>query len=324
MTAPLSCSVLNAKAVSSVFCTEVISGLSSTQKTIPARWLYDFTGSELFEEITQLPEYYPTRTERSILERCANELANLIDPRHVVVEFGAGSASKTTILLNAINPAAYVPIDISGEFLYGSAQSLTKLFPALPISPVIGDFTKPLQLPSTTLPRLGFFPGSTIGNLIAPVAVDLLRAMAATLGKSAKLLIGIDRIKSPEILLPAYNDAQGVTAKFNLNLLHRINRELIGTIPAGSFTHVAIWNDHESRIEMHLKAEQDISFDVAGTAFKMSVGETIHTENSIKYGTREMRFLLRSGGWTPLKEWTDDECMFSVLLAETSGQATVP
>jgi L-histidine Nalpha-methyltransferase len=307
------------------FLAEVLAGLSARQKVVPARWLYDHRGSELFEAITTLPEYYPTRTEHSILERHAKEIAERVGRGRVVIEFGSGSSTKTPLLLSAIEPEAYVPIDVSGEFLHESLQVLSRSFPALPVHPVVGDFTKPMQLPRLGhSPRLGFFPGSTIGNFVAAEAVDLLRTMATTLGDAAQLLIGVDRIKDPQILVPAYDDAAGVTAQFNLNLLDRINRELGGTVPVGAFSHRAIWNDDEARIEMHLLATRDLSFEVADQMFRMRAGETIHTENSIKYGTRDVRVLLRAGGWTPIAEWTDARQLFSVVLAEATPRRVGP
>lgn len=301
------------------FRAEVLAGLSARQKVVPARWLYDHTGSELFEAITVLPEYYPSRTERLILERHAPDIAARVGSGKVLVEFGSGSSSKTRSLLSVMEPEAYVPIDVSEEFLHESLQKLSREFPALQIRPMVGDFTKPMRLP---LPDhstcLGFFPGSTIGNFAATAAVDLLRTIASTLGEGAQLLIGVDQIKSERILLPAYDDAQGVTARFNLNLLSRINRELCGTIPVEAFRHHAIWNDHEARIEMHLLATRDLMFQVAGRPFQMASGETIHTENSIKYDPRDLRMLLRAGGWTPIAEWVDPQQFFSVVLAETT------
>jgi dimethylhistidine N-methyltransferase len=204
-------------------------------------------------------------------------------------------------------------------------QTLARSFPALPIHPVVGDFTRPMPLPRLgRAPRLGFFPGSTIGNFVAPEAVDLLRTMAATLGEGAQLLIGVDRIKDPQVLLPAYDDADGVTAQFNLNLLERINRELDGTIPIDAFRHRAVWNDDEARIEMHLLATREVAFEVAGRVFRMGAGETIHTENSIKYDPRGARLLLRAGGWTPVAEWTDAQQHFAVLLAEVTPRRVGP
>jgi L-histidine Nalpha-methyltransferase len=308
------------------FRSDVIAGLSAGRKAIPARWFYDHRGSQLFEEITRLPEYYPTRTERALLEQYAPEVARIAGPRRAVVEFGSGSSAKTPLLLSAIDPAAYVPIDISGEFLRESAEALGQAFPALPIQPVEADFMRPIRLPVLVdrHPRLGFFPGSTIGNLSAPTAVDLLRAMIGTLGEGAMLLIGMDRVKSPDILVPAYDDAQGVTAAFNLNLLHRINRELGGDIPVEAFRHRAIWNDGEARIEMHLEATQDLAFTIDGHDFAMASGETIHTENSHKYGPRSARQMLAAGGWTTVAEWTDPDAKFALLLAEARPVPLAP
>lgn len=306
------------------FRNDVVSGLARSPKAIPARWFYDHRGSELFEEITQLHEYYPTRTERRILQAAAGEIAALTGAGRTVVEFGSGSSAKTPLLLSAVSPSAYVPIDISGDFLRESCAELAKLFPTLPIIPVEGDFTRPLTLPSSATNCLGFFPGSTLGNLLAPAAVDLLRAMAHTLGSGAQLLIGLDRLKDPGLLVPAYDDAKGVTAAFNLNLLHRINRELDGDIPVDKFRHRAVWNNPEARIEMHLVATQPMTVRVAGRAFAFTEGETIHTENSLKYGPGEARLLLRAGGWSPVAEWTDRDGAFAVILANAGSSAPAP
>ena len=313
--------------VDSAFRADVLKGLGIKPRAIPARWLYDRRGSELFEAITALPEYYPTRTERSILSCAVSEIAALIGPERAVVEFGSGSSTKTPILLSEVSPAAYVPIDISAEFLRESVAVLSAAFPDLPIFPIEGDFAGALGLPDAIdgMARLGFFPGSTIGNLLVSDAVDLLRAMAATLGAGSMLLIGIDRIKSANILLPAYDDAQGVTAAFNLNLLHllhRINRELSGTVPVDAFSHVVRWNDVEAQIEMHLKADRDFHFLVDGRIFSMANGETIHTENSFKYDARDARVLLLAGGWIPIADWTDQREFFSVILAKVGTAAS--
>jgi len=308
------------------FRADVLAGLAARPRGIPPRWFYDRRGSELFEAITELPEYYPTRAERQILAAHARDVARLAGPGRVVVEFGSGSSAKTPYLLAALAPSAYVPIDICGEFLRESAAGLARAFPVLRIHPIEADFMEPLALPRSVggAPRLGFFAGSTIGNLAVPAAVDLLRAMAHTLGKDAMLLIGIDRTKSADLLVPAYDDARGVTAEFNLNLLHRINRELDGTVPIEAFRHVARWNDAEARIEMHLEARRDIAFTVAGRGFSMAAGETIHTENSVKYGPRDARVLLRAGGWRPLAEWTDDQALFAVVLAAAEAAPPAP
>lgn len=304
--------------VDPAFRYDVLNGLSIRPRAIPARWLYDRSGAELFEAITTLPEYYPTRTEHAILSDAASEIAALTGPVRAVVEFGSGSSAKTPILLSAVNPSAYVPIDICIDVLWRSVQRLSDTFPNLGIYPVEGDFTGELRLPAALkgMPRLGFFPGSTVGNLLVAAAVDLLRSMAATLGAGTMLLIGIDRLKDADVLLPAYDDAQGVTAAFNLNLLHRINRELGGSAPVDAFRHLVRWNDAEARIEMHLEAVRDVYFAVQGQHFFfMAKGETIHTENSLKYGPRDAGVLLRAGGWTPIADWTDPDELFSVILA---------
>ncbi|WP_166041961.1 L-histidine N(alpha)-methyltransferase [Sphingosinicella sp. YJ22] len=308
------------------FRDDVLAGLSAPIRAIPARWLYDRRGSELFERITELPEYYPTRTEMALLNTVAGEVAEVAGTGDTVVEFGSGSSAKTPILLDAVKPSAYVPIDISGEFLRLSAAGLKRQFPTLPILPVEADFMRPITLPEQVRARskLGFFPGSTIGNLVARTAVDLLRAMKDTLGSGSWLLIGMDRIKDVDVLLAAYDDAQGVTAEFNMNLLHRINRELGGTIDASAFRHRAIWRDSHARIEMHLEALHDTRFTVAGQPFAMRAGETIHTENSHKYGHRDARLLLLAAGWGVVREWTDPEDKFAILLAEAEPPRFAP
>jgi L-histidine N-alpha-methyltransferase len=307
------------------FRDDVLAGLAAPIKAIPARWLYDRRGSELFEAITALPEYYLTRTETALLERHCPAVADLAGSGDAVVEFGSGSSTKTPILLRAVAPSAYVPIDISGDFLRESAEMLAEEFPDLPIYPVEADFMQPIALPAEVADtmKLGFFPGSTIGNLVARTAVDLLRAMKDTLG-DAFLLIGMDRVKDVDVLLAAYDDEEGVTAAFNLNLLHRINSELEGTIPVEAFRHRALWNDDQARIEMHLEAMRDLRFSVAGREFAMSAGETIHTENSHKYGARDSRLLLRAAGWGVVEEWTDEAAQFALILARAEAPRFAP
>jgi dimethylhistidine N-methyltransferase len=308
------------------FRADVLRGFETRPRAIPARWFYDRRGSELFEAITELPEYYPTRTETEILRRACPEVAAIAGEGRAVVEFGSGSSTKTPILLRSVNPAAYVPIDISGDFLRESSAGLSAAFPGLPVLPVEADFLRPIALPASVgdLPKLGFFPGSTIGNMIPHSSVDLLRAMKASLGTGSMLLIGMDRIKDEKVLVSAYDDAQGVTAAFNINLIERINRELDGTIPTHLFRHRAIWNDDRARIEMHLEATEDITFTIEGRPFSMAAGETIHTENSHKYGQRDGRILLRAGGWTPIAEWTDPDGLFAVILAEAQPARFAP
>ncbi|MES2337802.1 MAG: L-histidine N(alpha)-methyltransferase [Pseudomonadota bacterium] len=308
------------------FRADVLTGLALRPRAIPARWFYDRRGSELFEDITELPEYYPTRTEVAILDGIGADLAARVPAGAAVVEFGSGSSMKTPRLIEAVRPAAYVPIDISGDFLRDSAATIAAAFPDVAVAPLEGDFTRPLKLPDgvKALPKLGFFPGSTIGNMLAAGAIDLLRSMRASLGEGALLLIGIDRIKPLDVLIPAYDDAAGVTAAFNLNLLHRINRELDGTIPVEAFRHRAIWNDDRARIEMHLAATCDVAFTVEGRPFTIAADETIHTENSHKYGPRDARLLLRGGGWTPITEWTDPADRFALILAEAQPERRAP
>ena len=308
------------------FRADVLAGLERRPRAIPARWFYDRRGSELFEAITDLPEYYPTRTETAILKTICPTLRDLVGPGRAVVEFGSGSSTKTPVVLRCVEPSAYVPIDISGDFLRESSRVLAAQFPELTVLPFEADFLKPLTLPTAVAdsPKLGFFPGSTIGNMTPAMACDLLRAMRASLGEGAMLLIGMDRIKDERVLVPAYDDAAGVTAAFNLNLIARINRELDGTLPPDAFRHRAIWNDDRARIEMHLEAVRDIAFTVDGRSFAMAAGETIHTENSHKYGPRDARILLRTGGWTPVAEWTDPDGLFAIYLAEAQAERVAP
>jgi dimethylhistidine N-methyltransferase len=307
-----------ARTIDPAFRRDILAGLARSPKATPPIWFYDRRGSELFEDITDLPEYYPTRTETALLAGHGDDFAASIGPGRAVVEFGAGSARKTPHLLRAINPAAYVPIDISGDFLRASSAELASAFPGLPVLPLVGDFTGALALPDAIdgLPRLGFFPGSTIGNSEPDTAVDLLRAMRRLLGDEAMLLIGMDRIKDRDRLIAAYDDEAGVTAAFNRNLLVRINRELEGDVPVDAFAHRAIWNDEKARIEMHLEATEPLHFHVAGQCFHMKAGETIHTESSHKYGARDERLLLRAGGWEPTTEWMDPDGLFALVLAK--------
>jgi L-histidine Nalpha-methyltransferase len=308
------------------FRDDVLAGLSAAIPAIPARWLYDRAGSELFDEITRLETYYPTRVEAALLQSIMPEAAALIPKGAAVVEFGSGSAAKTPMLLRAIAPAAYVPVDISGDYLKQSAGELSGRFPALPVLPVAADFVRPFELPDAIagLPKLGFFPGSTIGNFVPRSATDLLRHFRELLGTGSLLLIGMDRVKPVERLIAAYDDPDGVTARFNLNLAARINRELDGTIPLDAFRHEARWNDILSRIEMHWVALRDVEFTVAGRTFAFSAGSSIHTENSHKYGRRGARLLLLAGGWTPIAEWSDAAGDFAVVLAEAQANRSAP
>lgn len=316
----------DAAGVDIAFRADVHAGLAQAQKAVPARWFYDAIGSALFEDITALPEYYPTRSETDLLTRHAADIAAAIDPGRAVVELGSGSSTKTPLLLGAIAPAAYVPVDISGDFLRDSAAALAGRFPGLAIYPVEADFTQRVALPREIcpLPKLGFFPGSTIGNMVARTAVDLLRNWREALGEGSLLLIGIDRVKDIAVLERAYDDPAGVTAAFNLNLLERINRELGGDIAVENFTHRAVWNDVHARIEMHLVAACDMDFTVDGREYHMAKGETIHSENSHKYGARDANLLLRASGWTPIATWDDTDPAFALILAEATAFRSAP
>ena len=308
------------------FRADVVNGLSEPIPAIPARWLYDRRGSELFDDITRLPSYYPTRTETALLEARMDEIAKKACDGCAIVEFGSGSSTKTPLLLSAMRPRAYVPIDISGDYLRESAARVDEQFPGIAVYPVEADFTKQVTLPAEIdgLPRLGFFPGSTIGNFVPRSATDLLRHFRHILGTGAKLLIGMDRVKPVERLIAAYDDPEGVTAEFNLNLLRRINRELDADIPVDAFRHEARWNDMLGRIEMHLVAARDVEFRIEGKSFAFKAGSTIHTENSHKYGPRGARLLLLAGGWTPLAEWTDPNQDFALILAEAQPNRFAP
>ena len=312
--------------VDPAFRADVINGLSEPIPAIPARWLYDRRGSELFDDITRLPSYYPTRTETALLEARMDEIADRACDGRAIVEFGSGSSTKTPLLLRAMRPKAYVPIDISGDYLRESAARVDTQFPGLAVYPVEADFTKTVELPSAIdgMPRLGFFPGSTIGNFVPRSATDLLRHFRDILGTGAKLLIGMDRVKPVERLIAAYDDPEGVTAEFNLNLLRRINRELDAGIPVDAFKHEARWNDMLGRIEMHLVAVRDVEFSIEDKNFSFGQGGTIHTENSHKYGPRGARLLLLAGGWTPLAEWTDPDQDFALILAEAQRNRFAP
>ena len=308
------------------FRDDVLNGLAAPIPAIPARWLYDHRGSELFDEITRLPSYYPTRTETAIFHDIMPEIAERVPKGAAVVEFGAGSQTKTPILLEAIAPAAYVPVDISGDYLKQSAAEIQERFPRIEVIPVVADFARPFTLPGgiENCSKLGFFPGSTIGNFVPSGGTDLLRQFRALLGSGAQLLIGMDRVKPVERLIAAYDDPEGVTAQFTLNILTRINRELDGDIPVEAFRHEARWNDILSRIEIHLVATRDLSFSVSGQSFAFRKGSSIHIENSHKYGPRGARLLLLAGGWTPVAEWSDPAGDFAIVLAEAQPERFAP
>ncbi len=306
------------------FLEDVITGLSHSPKFIPSRYFYDRKGSELFERITALAEYYPTHSETALLKEHSEEIARFTGKGRTIVEFGSGSSVKTPIILDATRAATYVPIDISSEFLAASASAISEGYPELNVIPVAGDFARPMTLPKMDGPLTGFFPGSTIGNFHPAAATDLLRSFRATLGKDSWLVIGLDTRKHQGKLEAAYDDAEGVTAAFNLNLLHRINRELDTSVPVDSFEHRAVWNNKKGRIEMHLVAQDNVHFNIAGHNFSLVRGESIHTENSYKYTIDEARMLARSSGWEPMAYWTDAEEMFGVHVWRASGVGGEP
>jgi dimethylhistidine N-methyltransferase len=324
MTALARSAVRLAPAPDPTFRDDVIAGLSAQRKRIPPKYFYDATGSRLFEQITQLPEYYPTRTELQILADNAAEIVKVVLPGAALVEFGSGSATKVRILLRAAPElSAYVPVDISVEYLDGEAERLRREFPGLTVLPVAADFTQDFALPAAVLdrPRMGFFPGSTIGNFEPHEAAAFLRHAARMLGAGAELIVGVDLVKDPDVLHAAYNDAAGVTARFNKNLLVRINRELGGDFDLDRFEHHAFYNREMRRIEMHLASCRRQKVRVAGRTFEFRAGETIHTENSYKYSIDGFVALARGAGWVRQKTWTDSDGLFSLHQLTTENES---
>jgi dimethylhistidine N-methyltransferase len=304
------------------FLNDVLMGLSQRQKTLPCRWLYDDRGSELFECITQLEEYYPTRTETALLTAHAPAIAEFCGEHAIVLEYGAGAGIKTEILMAALRaPRIYVPIDIAADFLEQTVERFRRSFPWLATRPIVADFTVPFTLPAWVPVgrRVAFFPGSTIGNLNALEAARFLERMRHHVGGNGRALIGVDLKKSLDILLSAYDDAAGVTAQFNLNLLRRVNRELRGNFVLDNFGHSARWNPVESAIEMHLVSRDAQTVTVAGQQFTFAAGETIHTESSRKYDIASFERMARQSGWQVRERWTDAGELFAVL-----GLAPIP
>jgi dimethylhistidine N-methyltransferase len=299
----------------------VLDGLSHPQKRLAAKYFYDTRGSEIFEEITELEEYYPTRTEIGILEARATSIAALAGPGVVLIEPGAGATRKVRILLDALEaPAAFMPADISGEHLVAAAGQLALDYPHIPIIPVIADYTRGFDLPlpagAETAKRVVFFPGSTIGNFDRSEAAVFLRRMADLVGSGGGVIVGADLKKDPAVLVAAYDDAKGVTAAFNKNLLVRMNAELAADFDLDAFRHRAIWNEAKGRIEMHLESlrAQDVTID--GRRFAFDVGETIHTENSHKFTIAEFQAMAKTSGLSPRAAWTDPRERFSVHYLE--------
>ncbi|RTL65587.1 MAG: L-histidine N(alpha)-methyltransferase [Hyphomicrobiales bacterium] len=297
------------------FRRDVVAGLSKRQKSLPCRYFYDDRGSVLFEQITELPEYYPTRTEAAILKASAAEMVADFPAGAVLVEFGSGSSRKTELLLRQLpGLRAYVMIDVSAGALEDARQRLGQTFPRLDVRPVVADFSYPVALAPDLqgAPKIGLFPGSTIGNLGQPEAQRLLRLFRAVLSPGGRLIVGVDLKKDTGLLHAAYNDAAGVTAAFNLNLLARINRELEADFDLAAFAHNAPYNARDGRIEMHLVSRKRQSVRVGGCTFAFAEGESIHTENSYKYSIAQFRSLAVSSGWTPRQVWTDPGQLFSV------------
>jgi L-histidine N-alpha-methyltransferase len=303
------------------FLADVLRGLSRPQKLLPCKYFYDERGSQLFEAICRTPEYYPTRTELAIMRRHAAEMAGLLGARRVVVELGSGSGWKTRLLLRHLpRPAAYVPVDVSSECLMRFAAELRGEFPDVEVAPVAADFTRHFEVPDAPFPddrRAVYFPGSTIGNFETDEARRLLARMAELCGPDGALLIGIDLVKALDVLEAAYNDRQGVTAAFNLNLLQRINRELGADFDLSSFRHRAFYDEALGRIEMHLVSTRPQTVRVGGRAFRFEAGETIHTENSHKYAVAGFASLAGAAGWRLGRTWTDADALFAVQLYQT-------
>lgn len=300
---------------------EVIAGLSADQRYISAKYFYDARGSALFEDICALPEYYPTRTEIGIMTRFADSIREAVGPECVVVEFGSGSSDKIRLLLDILDkPQGYMPIDISRRHLEATANALARDYPDLAVKAVCADFTTRLDLdPGDMVPGrlVGFFPGSTIGNFSPAGARHFLSNAAQLLGPGGGLLIGVDLKKDPAILNAAYNDSEGVTAAFNLNVLSHINRELDGTFEPDRFRHYAYYDAGAGRVEMHLISQEPQVVDVAGERFIFREGESIHTENSYKFGLEEFEELAADAGFRAKRCWTDPERLFSVHYLET-------
>lgn len=301
------------------FLGDVIAGLSANPKTLPCKYFYDELGSQLFDQICALPEYYPTRTELALMAEKAGEMALAIGPQAEILEYGCGSIEKVRVLLDSLDrPASYIAVDISGEHLRQAAEDLAEAYPELEVHAICTDFTQSFEIPQIMRGnrRVGFFPGSTIGNFEPAAAEAFLRQVVADVGSNGGLLIGADRKKDQDVLRAAYNDSAGVTAAFNLNLLTRINSELGGDFDVSAFDHDAIYNSELGRIEMHLVSRIDQTVSLAGKSYSFARGETIHTENSHKYDIEEFQLLARKVGFEPKAVWSDSDSLFSVHYFE--------
>jgi dimethylhistidine N-methyltransferase len=295
------------------FLEDVLAGLSRRQKALNPKYFYDEQGSALFEAICDLPEYYPTRTEMEVMRTHRREIARCLGPGSVLIEYGSGSGRKTRLLIEEIQPAAYVAIDISATQLKAAAEGLAAAFPGVTVAAVCADYTRGFTLPQLAgRRRVIYFPGSTIGNFTVAEATGFLRLACAQAGPGGAMLVGVDLKKDAGVLNAAYNDALGVTAQFNLNLLARINRELGGDFDLAAFRHHAFYDPALGRIEMHLVSLREQKVAIAGRVFELREGETIHTENSYKYSVDEFRNLAREAGFSPERYWVDPDDLFSV------------
>ena len=320
--APESVELLDLEPAASDLAVDAIAGLGALPKTLPCKLFYDKRGSELFDRICTLPEYYPTRTEVGILRDRIDAIVETLGPNVQLVEFGSGSSVKTRILLDALSdPVAYAPIDISREHLWESAERIQRGYPSLQVQAVCADYTEPFVIPEprrAPARRVVFFPGSTIGNFDEDEAQRFLRRVAEIVGVGGGLLIGVDLRKSEEVLVAAYDDAQGVTAEFNLNLLHRLNREVGADFAVDRFGHCSIWNRELGRIEMHLVSRVEQSVEIAGRRFDFAAGESVRTESAHKYGLEQ--FAAIADAFRVERVWCDAERRFSVQYLVVEGE----
>ncbi len=296
----------------------VINGLSRDSKSIPPKFFYDERGSKLFAKICEQPEYYPPLVERKLLERLAGKIASLTGTGRVLIEPGAGNAAKVRLLLDALQPAAFVPMDISFDYLKSTARELAGEYPWLPVHAACVDYTHSLPIPQQAPegPRLLFFPGSSLGNFDPGEAGDFLSLVRNTVGDNGMLLIGVDTKKSELLLNAAYNDAAGMTAAFNLNLLHRMRKELDMDCNPENFEHRAFYNSEAGRIEMHLVSKHKQELRVNGHSFNLEAGESLHTENSYKYAPEEFISLASNSGFKEVSHWMDSDGLFAIYLFE--------
>ena len=305
------------------FLKDVIEGLGKNPKTLKPKYFYDNRGAQLFTEICTTPEYYPTRTEITILNQNAEDIASQIGNNIALIEYGSGALEKIKILLNFLKePVGLIPVDISEDQLFVSAKNLENLYPNLEILPVAADFTKPIPIPGFSQPPkkyVAFFPGSTIGNFEPDLAIQFLQGVTKTIGLDGLLLIGFDLKKDIETLLAAYDDQRGITASFNKNLLSRVNGELGGNFNLNTFEHVARYNENKGRIEMHLKSTMEQTVSINKELFEFLEGETIHTENCYKFTKESFTAMSSKAGLSPVKTWTDDKNLFAVMLLRTTS-----